>query len=251
VLLAAFCVLAALVVALAVLPASVAARFLPPQVSAQEYSGSLWHGSAAQIRVLGREAGALEWELHPAALLHLDLEAQLHWVLGGFVLDGRLTGSGHTLTLTQLEGGGPIEDLHGLGVPADCHGIARVSLSMLEASLQGAALALRSVSGTLEVSDLVLPAVGGSADLGTYVLEVPPTTSPGTDLNGRLHDAGGLLGLEAAVRYSPQSHLGTLSGTVTPRGELPPGLRRALDSMAALHAPDPGGGIPVDLEFTL
>jgi hypothetical protein len=251
-LLAVFCVLVAAVVVMAVLPASLAARFLPASVSAQDFSGSLWHGSAAHLRVGGREAGALEWQLQPAALLHLGLDARLHWVQRAFVLDGRLTASGQTLKLSQLEGGGPIEDLQDLGLPAGCRGLAQVNLPELEASLAAGAPSLKSMTGTVRVDDLVLPAVGGAAPLGSYVIDLPaPDAAAGPELTGHVHDAGGPLGLDARVRYAPQTHLGTLSGTVIPRGPLPAGLQRGLNDLATLHAPDPQGRIPLDLEFTL
>ena len=57
-------------------------------VHAEDFSGSLWHGSAGKISVNARDAGALEWRLHPAALLGMAVAADLHWVKVGFVLDG-------------------------------------------------------------------------------------------------------------------------------------------------------------------
>ena len=52
--------LAAVVAAIvATLPASLIARFLPPGIAAEEFSGSVWHGSAGKIRVTGRDAERL------------------------------------------------------------------------------------------------------------------------------------------------------------------------------------------------
>jgi hypothetical protein len=56
--------LAVLSVAIIGVPASLITRFLPPFISAQDFSGSLWHGSAGRIAVNGRDAGAVEWRLH-------------------------------------------------------------------------------------------------------------------------------------------------------------------------------------------
>ncbi len=252
-------VLAALVVIAAVLPASLARRFLPPAVSVEDFSGTIWHGSAGHVRVLGREAGALEWELHPAALLHLALDARLHWVQQSFVLDALLEASSGRLRLSNVEGGGPIEDLHGLGLPPGCAGLAQINLRELEARLTAQQLEPVSLAGTVLVSGLVWPPLGDHADLGAYRLEVP-ATGPGAgsgaadpgEISGRLTDAGGgPLGLEADLHYAPSTHLGTLSGTVVRRGPLPPGLERGLNDIAAMHAPDPQGRIPLDLEFTL
>src|SRR5271154_5084465 len=48
-------------VILAALPASIVTHFLPPGVRAEDFSGSIWHGSAGRLRVNARDAGALEW----------------------------------------------------------------------------------------------------------------------------------------------------------------------------------------------
>src|SRR5580692_8330500 len=71
----------------AALPASIIAHFLPPAVVAEDFSGSLWHGSAGKITLNAHDAGALEWRLHPAALLGMSVSADLHWVKLGFVID--------------------------------------------------------------------------------------------------------------------------------------------------------------------
>src|ERR1700744_6341045 len=55
--------------AIFVLPASLAARFLPAQVHADDFSGSLLHGAAGKLSVNARDAGALEWQGGPFALL--------------------------------------------------------------------------------------------------------------------------------------------------------------------------------------
>src|SRR5579864_7424352 len=78
---------AMLAVIIAAMPASIVTHFLPPAAHAEDFSGTLWHGSAGKIRFNARDAGALEWRLHPAALLGMTLAADLHWVKVGFVLD--------------------------------------------------------------------------------------------------------------------------------------------------------------------
>src|SRR3984957_10442461 len=78
---------ALLAVSIAVLPASVITHFLPPSVHAEDFSGSIWHGSAGKVSVNWRDAGALEWRLHPAALLGLTVLTDLHLGKTGFVID--------------------------------------------------------------------------------------------------------------------------------------------------------------------
>src|ERR1700692_3628784 len=74
-------------VSIAALPASVITHFLPPSIHAEDFSGSIWPGSAGKISVKARDAGALEWRLHPAALLGLNVSTDLHWVKTSFVID--------------------------------------------------------------------------------------------------------------------------------------------------------------------
>lgn len=238
-------------VIVALLPASLAARWLPREVEAQDFSGSLWHGSVGRIRIRGSEAGALEWRLHPAALLQGALDTDLHWVRGGFVLDGRMRANGHDLTVASLEGGGPVQDLAGLGLPVGVRGLAAVKLARLSIRLSDRAPLPTALAGTLEVGDLVLPQVAGAADLGGYVLEIPDASPGSEEIVGRLHDTGGPIGLDAAVRFTPATRTGTLSGTLAAHGPLPRPLEQTFADLARLHAADVQGRIPVDLEFTL
>src|ERR1700730_16995824 len=103
---------ALLAVSIAALPASVITHFLPPSVHAEDFSGSIWHGSAGKISVNARDAGALEWRLHPAALLGMAVAADVHWVKVGFVIDAVVTIRRLGFVAHAVKGGGPIEDLH-------------------------------------------------------------------------------------------------------------------------------------------
>src|SRR5258708_4578277 len=78
---------AVLAVIVASLPASIVARFLPPVVRAEDFSGSIWHGSAGKISVAAHDAGAFEWRLHPAALLGMEVSADVHRGSVGFVVE--------------------------------------------------------------------------------------------------------------------------------------------------------------------
>lgn len=68
--------LALLVIVLVVawtFPASMAWRMAAPRLPSVQLAGiegSVWHGQAEQLSVASVPLGALEWELHPAALLH-------------------------------------------------------------------------------------------------------------------------------------------------------------------------------------
>src|ERR1700682_5367151 len=123
---------AVLAVVIAVLPASIITHFLPPSVRAEDFSGNIWHGSAGKISFNARDAGALEWRLHPKALLGMDVAADVHWVKVGFVVDAAVNIDRHGLTAHAVRGGGPIEDLRDFGVAEGWRGTADINFSELK-----------------------------------------------------------------------------------------------------------------------
>ncbi len=248
---AAIGVMAVAAVVVSALPASCVLRFLPGMVRAEDFSGTIWHGSAGHVSVNGRDAGALEWRLHPLALLTLHLAADLHWVKGSFVLDGALDADRGDAALTNLQGGGPIGDLRDLGVSPGWAGAAAVQLQQLSVEMHGGAAVLKSATGQISVSDLVSPQVAQGENLGGYVLKFSnPAMTPDTDAAATLTDTGGPLSVDAEIHLSLKNRTGLLSGAVRERPETPPALRSQLANLAQLHARDPQGRIPVDLEFS-
>ncbi|MGO9515213.1 MAG: type II secretion system protein N [Steroidobacteraceae bacterium] len=244
--------LTALTVAVVALPASIVTHFLPAAVHAEDFSGSVWHGSAGRITVNGRDAGALEWRLHCAALLHLHLVADLHWVKGGFVIDGTADAERGGLMASDIQGGGPIEDLRDFGLSFGWRGTAKVQVKELNAVFSGAQASVRSAVGDVAVSDLTLPQVAAGADLGGYSLHFADAAiAPDSDATAKLTDTGGPLALDAVIRFSVKERRGTLTGTVKERADAPAALHSQLDDLAQLHPRDTQGRIPLDLEFTL
>ena len=244
-------VLGVLVVVIAVLPASLANKFLPPAVRAEDFSGTLWHGSAGRISVAGRDAGAIEWHLHPLALFKLRLEADLHWVKGSFVVDGAAALSRSALQASDLRGGGPLADLSAFGVAPGWHGLAEIRIRNIAADLAGPSPSLRAAVGEIDVADVSSPQLAGGSDIGSYALTFDDASlSANGEARAALVDKGGPLSLDASITLTPQSRTGMLSGTVKERAEAPPALRKELDNVAQLQSRDAQGRIPIDLEFT-
>jgi hypothetical protein len=256
---------ALLAVIIAALPATIITHFLPPSVHAEDFSGSIWHGSAGKISVDSRDAGALEWRLHPAALLGLNASADLHWVKVGFVIDAAVTIGRLGFVAHAVKGGGPIEDLHDLGVAAGWRGVAEVNFSELHGDFTKPLGAV----GDLHVSNLASAQIADGADLGSYDLRMPGVTagsdgtagadgtvgSEGTvgsgNVTAQLVDTGGPLEVQTLIRYSANERTGTLSGTLRERPDAPTALRNQLDNLSQLRGRDSQGRIPVDLEFRL
>jgi hypothetical protein len=248
----AFGTVAVLAVILFSLPASLIAHFLPTIVHAEDFSGTLWHGSCGKISVNGRDAGALEWRLHPAGLLHLTADADLHWVKGGFALDGAVAADRSSMTLADLRGGGPIEDLQSLGLGSGWRGTVALDGRQLRASRSESQFRLDSAIGDVTVSDLTIAQVAQGAPLGGYRLHFADAAlAPDGEANGELSDTGGPLSLHATLQFSLKERRGVLSGWVAERADVPPALHAQLQNLAQLHARDAAGRIPVDLEFTL
>lgn len=243
--------LAVLAVVIAVLPASLANKFLPALVRADDFSGTLWHGSAGRVTVNGRDAGALEWRLHPLALLKLRLDADLHWVKGGFVVDGTADVGRGDVRASDLRGGGPISDLSTLGAASGWRGIAEVRIRELAADLSAPIPSVRSAVGEIDVSDLSSPQVAGGSDLGSYALTFDDAAlSANGEARAALVDKGGPLSLDASLTLTPSTRTGMLTGSMKERENAPPALRKELDNVAQLRARDAQGRIPIDLELT-
>lgn len=244
--------LAAVVVILVTLPASLIKRFLPPSVAAEDFSGSLWHGSAGTLLVNSRNAGAIEWHIHPASLLTLTLSADFHWVKTGFVADGSVDVDRHAVVVRNAQGGGPIEDLADLGAPAGWRGAANFKFSELNIAMTGGSPRLLSAVGDIMVADLSTARIADGASLGGYALHMANgAITPDADASAELTDTGGPLEVRAVIHFSGKNNTGILSGTIRERAGAPPALRSQLNDLAQLHARDAEGRLPVDLEFTL
>lgn len=209
-----------------------------------------------------RNIGAVEWHLHPWPLLNLAVAADLHWVRVGFLADGTVDISSHGLTLRNVQGGGPIEDLRDLGVADGWRGTASFNFREFKVAFANAAagpgaarnasVTITSAVGDLNVSNLTSSHVADGADLGGYTLHVADAAiTPGADATADLMDTGGPLEVHATVRLAADGHTGLVSGTVKARSDAPPALIRELDNLAQLHARDAQGNIPVELEFML
>jgi Type II secretion system (T2SS), protein N len=238
---------AVLAAIIATLPASIIAHALPPGVVAEEFSGSVWHGSAGKIRVGARAAGALEWWLHAVPLLGLKVSADVHWVKVGFVIDGAVNIDRQGFAAHDIKGGGPIEDLRDLGVAAGWRGIAEVHLPRLRGDFN----APHDVVGDIKVSNLTSAQFAGGTDLGGYDLRFPDGAADPGIVSAQLTDTGGPLEVKITNHFTVQNRTLVLSGTLRERANAPPALRSQLQDLAQYRGRDPQGRIPVELELNL
>ena len=239
---------AVLAVSIVILPASIITHFLPPSVHAEDFSGNIWHGSAGKISVNARDAGALEWRLHPKALLGMEVAADVHWVKVGFVVDAAVNIDRRGLTAHAIRGGGPIEDLRDFGVAEGWRGTADVHFSELKSDLVKPLAAV----GDIQVSNLTSAQIAPGVDLGSYELRLAEdAVAADGSVTAQLTDTGGPLDMKAVIHYSATERTGLLTGTLRERPDAPAALVSQLENLVQLRGRDPQGRIPVDLELTL
>ena len=215
------------------------------------------NGSQVWLLDNGPAGATLEWRLHPWSLLSLTLSADLRWVKVGFVADGTAEVTRRGLTIHDVQGGGPVEDLGDFGIALGWHGTTTFKFSEIKVAFaNGAAgsgpVILQSVVGDVSVSNLASAQIADGADLGGYALHIADgVITPDADATAVLSDTNGPLEVAATIRLSANGQTGMLSGTVKERSDAPPALRTQLDTLAQLQARDAQGRIPVELEFTL
>ncbi len=235
-------------VIIALLPASIITHFLPPAIHVEEFSGSVWHGSAGKISIGGRDAGAIEWRLHPAALLAMSVAADLHWVKVGFVIDAAVKLDRHGFAAHAIKGGGPIQDLQDFGVAPGWRGTADVNFSYIQGDFTKPSAAL----GDIRVSDITSAQLAQGVDLGSYDLRLAEgAVDADGNVTANLMDTGGPLDLQALIHYSVKDRTGMLSGTVKERAGAPAVLVSQINNIAQLRGRDAQGRVPVDLELAL
>jgi hypothetical protein len=229
------------------LPAAAIGYFLPHQVRAEDWSGTVIHGAAGKLSVNARDAGAIEWRLHPLALLRAGVVVDIRWVKVGFVIDGTAEIDRHGITARDIRGGGPIESLADIGVAAGWRGTATVNFGELKSDFHKPL----SLVGRIEAANISSAGIAAGADLGSYVLELPAgAVAPDGSISAKLNDAGGPIEVEAQIHFSPTERTGLFSGTFKERPEAPPALRAELQNVAQLRPRDPQGRFPVELEFS-
>ncbi len=231
------------------MPASLMTHFLPAFVNADDLSGSVWHGAVGKLSINGRELGGAEWRLHPAALWRFAVAGDLHWVKSGFQLAGEFEIDRHGVELRDVSGGGPVEDLHDLGVPAGWQGIADIKIIRFTGEFNpGGGFTPLTADGEIHVGNLSSKLIAGGVNLGQYVLRTRDKAPDGA-LVGQVNDEGGPLEVSAVVQLSPKDHNGTLAGTLKERAEIPAALEEEIQNLAQMRGRDAQKRVPIDVEF--
>ena len=227
---------ALLLFAISTLPAAlVSSRLERFGVTAVSWSGSIWSGAASGLAWRGATLGALRWTFTPLSLLRgkLGVHAQLERPDGRVETDMALGLSGNVV-LTNASVDLPVEALGSLpvGLPKGWRGRLQANFAELHIEKGWPA----SVRGTIDMDSLTAPPPR-NASIGSYhaVLPDPQAAAGTTGISARVSDKEGPFAVDGRVTLAPDRSF-LLEGTLAPRGDTPPALRRSLELLGPADA---------------
>ncbi|MGC4027830.1 MAG: type II secretion system protein N [Steroidobacteraceae bacterium] len=234
-------VAAFLLVLLVRLPAAWLLPLLPSALTCTAPEGTVWNGRCMgmQLRTgAPDQALALDrvgWVLRPTALLRGRLAAQLQLARAGGEASGLVSWRPRSLQVDALSGRLPMDRQLAPMLPAGWQG--QLLADELSFTVEGGRIArLQGMAGVQQLQD-----AQGTA-LGSYELKFAADPA-GPPFAGQLHDSGGPLSVQAAVRVEPQGAW-QVDGRVAPRADAAPGLVKQL---RLLGLPAADGSYPFSL----
>jgi hypothetical protein len=228
----------------ALVPATVLTRWLPPGVVVAGLDGTIWSGRASSVSLQGRVIGATRWSCRPWPLLMLKWSCRVELQPSEGQISASLSGdfNADEIEARDLTGHLPIALLVGIVTPKGWTG--RLDLDVARARLAGGLP--QDAEGKLFVRGLKAPGPDGAL-LGDFELTIGEGAVGTGTLTGRLSDLGGPLRVRGTIELKPdRSYFG--SGEVAPGPGAGPEI---FDSLAFLGPPDASGRRPFSIEGTL
>jgi general secretion pathway protein N len=223
------------------LPASVLLAHLPADVVCDEASGTVWHGTCAQLRAQGVTIPGVTWTVHPWSLLSLTLNVDLS--------SADPSAGGSAQVELARNGDARIYELHfSLPVTPEMQLLPAGSSATIVLTLPFArvhAERLVAAEGTVDLQRLRL--TNPPAELGSYQMQFQPSTGA-SDMIGQFHDLNGPLAVSGQMRLQPSGAF-EINGTVAPRANASHDINQALQML--LGPPDAQGQRPFSLAGTL
>jgi general secretion pathway protein N len=231
---AVFLVVVVFVITLLVrLPARVLVSLLPPDVACAAPSGTIWSGSCGQLRAGVVTVSGLSWQLHPAALLHGRI--------GADVASQDPAANGHAQLELKTNGDVAVAALSAnLALPRDSGLVPAGSSGTLQLAIDSARIEgghLVAVQGTIDLQQLHIE--NPAADLGSFELRFPPPQQDAA-IVGMLHDRSGPLSVIGVLRLS-RSGSYELQGNVAARAGASADLTQLLQMLGPPDAQDRRG----------
>lgn len=223
------------------LPATLIARWLPPNVTTGTLSGTLWNGGADAITIGGRFLGAARWQVLPLQLFSGRLALDLELVRPDGVARGRCAlGLGNKIECSNVEAHWPIGELPMRVLPPGWTGdvqIAAPTLRLDNGALTGAA-------GTIEVLHLREPPRGLA--IGSYQLAFAEGARQGDKTVGQIKDLEGPMEVSGTLTLGDDRSY-VIDGLVAARAGAPRGM---VERLRYLGAPDAQGRRPFSVAGT-
>ncbi len=225
------------------LPAAVLRFFLPSDVSIEEPSGTVWHGSVARLNAKGNALGSIEWRVRAASLIGGALAARIHWIRGASVIDAEVEARARSFVLRNVRAAGELQDWRDVLPMQGWNGRFMIDASRI-ALAHGA---LDGVNGRIDLDGLTTPQ---QEAVGNYSARFEPSSVPGS-ARAAVVDRGGPLQVSGSLTLTGNPWLATLSGTLRERPAVPPSIYRLIEDYAALRPQDASGNLPFDFELAL
>lgn len=191
------------------LPARVLLPLLPAELACAAPDGTVWRGTCEELRVGTWSVSQLTWSLHPAALLRLqiaaDLESQDPAARGHAQVELARNGD---VAITALAATVAMPSGAGL-MPAGASGTLLLAID--SARIQGGHLV--AVQGKVDLQQLRIE--NPPADLGSFELRFAPPNEA-APMVGQLTDLNGPLSVIGVLQLSPTGSY-ELEGSIAPR----------------------------------
>jgi hypothetical protein len=221
------------------LPARVLIAFLPNTISCDDPGGTLWQGSCGRLRSSGFTIAAVSWRLHPLALLHAAVSADLTSSDPSNGIRGSINAArSGDISISDLHATLPLTPGSGL-LPQGSS--ATLALELESAKIHDSHLV--RIAGTIDLLQLRIS--NPPAELGGYELQFPRSDS--ATMTGQLRDLGGPLAVNGQITLQASGNY-VASGTVSSRSPPSADLDKALQFLGPADAT---GQRPFSLEGTL
>jgi hypothetical protein len=215
-------------------PASWAARWLPPGVSCNQISGTVWTGACSGLVAQGVQIDNASWDVQRLPLLTGRLTGHVEMMRGTSFVRGDLEAKfGRNITARNLTLDVPLDRAMIPQLPANLSGHANANLALLQIE-NGV---LTAVQGDVEGHDIVSVDGGRRLPLGSYRVSFPPADAS-KDPVGQLRSLNGPLDVQGTLRLTRSPPGFIAEGLVAAHPDASPQL---VQSISYLGSPDAQG----------
>jgi len=224
-------------------PASWATHWLPPGLSCNQISGTVWTGACSGLVAQGVKIDNASWDLQRLPLLTGRLAGHVEMMQGTNFVRGDLEAkSGRSITARNLTLDLPLDRAMIPQLPSGLEGHVNANLALLR--IENGVLA--AVQGDVEGHDIVTVDQGRRLPLGSYRVSFPAADGS-KDPVGQLRSLNGPLDVQGTLRLTRSPPGFIAEGLVAAHPDASPQL---VQSISYLGSPDAQGRRPFSVENT-